>query len=681
MLIRISFSALAAIAFAALLAGVSADQVGPPGMPPGAAPNAARLEWWREARFGMFIHWGPVSIKGTEIGWSRGGEIPIEEYDNLYKQFNPTKFNADEWVAIAKAAGMKYIVLTTKHHDGFCLWNTKQTDYNVMGSPFGRDVVRELSDACKRQGIRFGTYYSVCDWHHPAFPFGSPGGTTNKPNPDLEAYTQYLTNEVTELIKNYGPLNTLWFDVSQGFDAERGKKVVDYVRSLQPDILVNNRCSNPGDYDTPEQTVGAFHLDRPWETCMTICQQWAWKPNDTMKSLQECLQTLIRCAGGDGNLLFNVGPMPTGEIEGRQVDRLKEMGAWLNQYGASVYGTRGGPYKPSKALASTRAGNSIYLHILKWEGDTLSLPPLPRKVVGSALLTGGTAEVTQTDQAITVRVPAGNQQEIDTLVRLDLDGPALAIPAVRLASKINAVASNVNGNNADYAADQAFDEDPGTRWATDSGTLSAWLELDLAKPLTFDRVKISEACGDRVQEFELQYKVGDEWRTIFAGTTIGQDFARMFDPVTAQQVRLNILKATEGPTIWELQLVPCGRARASNIYQLMDGFAADKAFDGDPTTRWATDGGTHSAWLECDLGKPTPIAGVAIQEAYPGRVQRFELQYKVGDEWKTALAGTTIGETFEAKFDPVTAQHVRLNILEATEGPTISEVRFLPPAP
>src|SRR6478752_6454191 len=136
----------------------------------------AAITKWQDARFGMFIHWGPVSLKGTEIGWSRGAQVPVEEYDNLYKQFNPTKFNADEWVAIAKAAGMKYIVLTAKHHDGFCLWDTKQTDYNIMNTPFHRDVVKELSAACKKAGIAFGTYYSTCDWHHPDFPLTSPGG-------------------------------------------------------------------------------------------------------------------------------------------------------------------------------------------------------------------------------------------------------------------------------------------------------------------------------------------------------------------------------------------------------------------------------------------------------------------------------------------------------------------------
>lgn len=551
---RSCLTALAALALLASLSGIALAQEQPPVTTP--APNAQRLQEWREARFGMFIHWGPVSLKGTEIGWSRGAQVPLEEYDSLYKQFNPTRFNADEWVATAKAAGMKYLVLTTKHHDGFCLWDTKQTDYNLMNSPFGRDVVKELSEACKRQGLRFGTYYSVCDWHHPAFPFGSPGGKTAKPNPDIEAYTQYLRNQVTELIRNYGPLNTLWFDVAQGFDAARGKAVVDYVRSLQPDILVNNRCANPGDYDTPEQKVGAFRMDRPWETCMTICRQWSWRPDDRMKSLKECLQTLACCAGGDGNLLFNVGPMPTGEIEPRQVERLKEMGAWLAQYGESIYGTRGGPYKPTKAIASTRVGNSIYLHVFQWASDTLTLPPLPRKVVGWSLLTGGTAQVTQTPEALTIQVPEENRQETDTLLKIDLDGPALEIPPIRLASGLEARASNVFHGMDEYAADQAFDGNRDTRWATDGGTHSAWIERDLGKPLTFGRVRISEACGDRVQKFELQYQVGEEWKTALSGTTLGEKFEAKFPPVTAQRIRLSILEATEGPTIWEIELLP-----------------------------------------------------------------------------------------------------------------------------
>jgi alpha-L-fucosidase len=256
-----------------------------------------RLAWWQDARFGMFIHWGPVSLKGTEIGWSRGSQIPIAEYDDLYKQFNPVKFDADAWARTAREAGMKYMVLTTKHHDGFCLWDTKQTDYNIMNSPFGRDVVKELAEACRKQEIAFGTYYSVCDWRHPDFPRTSPGGNVRRQTHNLDRYTEYLKNQVKELIARYGPLCVLWYDVPREFDARRGQGVIDHTRALQPDILINNRTGAQGDYDTPEQRVGGFNNRRPWETCMTICRQWAWAPNDQMKSLKQCLRTLIQCAG------------------------------------------------------------------------------------------------------------------------------------------------------------------------------------------------------------------------------------------------------------------------------------------------------------------------------------------------------------------------------------------------
>jgi alpha-L-fucosidase len=292
-----------------------------------------RLEWWKDARFGMFIHWGPVSLKGTEISWSRGGTgIPIAEYDTLYKHFNPVKFDADAWVRLAKAAGMKYIVFTSKHHDGFCMWNTKFTDHNIMNSPFHRDVMKELAAACKKEGMALGFYHSTCDWYNPDFPLTSPGGKVRRETSNLEKYTTYLKNESAEIIRNYGPLLVMWYDVPQEFDSVRGQGVIDYIRKIQPDVLVNDRTGTKGDFDTPEQRIGGFQISRPWETCMTIGTQWSWKPNDEVKSLEECLQTLIRSAGGDGNLLFNVGPDQYGVIEPLQADRLLEMGKWLQKY-------------------------------------------------------------------------------------------------------------------------------------------------------------------------------------------------------------------------------------------------------------------------------------------------------------------------------------------------------------
>jgi alpha-L-fucosidase len=547
-----------------IASGMLAAWAGEPATDDAAKPaaNAERLAWWRDARFGMFIHWGPVSIKGTEIGWSRGSDVPLEEYDNLYKQFNPEKFNAREWVALAKAAGMKYLVFTTKHHDGFCMFNTQQTDFNIMHSPFGRDVVKELAEACRQEGLAFGTYHSVCDWHHPNFPHGSPGGTSLKPHPNLDAYEQYLRSQVRELITQYGPLLILWFDVAQDFDAQRGQGVVDYVRSLQPDIIVNNRCAVPGDYDTPEQQIGGFNRQRPWETCMTIAQQWAWKPHDITKSRVVCLQTLLRVVGGDGNLLFNVGPMPDGSIEPEQVERLKEMGQWLRQYGDGVYGTRGGPYKPGGWGASTCKGSTIHLFIMNWPAEgPLQLPPLPCKVVSSELLTGGTMQLKEADSGLLIDVPAADRPDVATVIRLQVDKDALAIPPVNvawshsLAFQAPATASNVFQGVVDtYGPAMALDDDPDSRWATDAGTHQAWLEVDLGKPTKISRVVIDEAFEGRIRKFELQAKAADAWKTIFSGETVGRQHACNFPPVTTRQLRLNILEATEGPTIWEFQV-------------------------------------------------------------------------------------------------------------------------------
>lgn len=556
------------LVFAAVLMLATASQGADPKSEvkdaPWMKPDPAAMKRWQDMRFGMFIHWGPVSLTGHEIGWSRGRQTPIEKYDALYKKFNPVKFDADEWVAIAKAAGMKYMVLTTKHHDGFCLFATKETDYNIMNSPFGRDVTKELSDACRRQGLAFGTYHSVCDWHHPDFPFTSPGGKVTREKSDIAAYRRYLRAQVSEVIQHYGPLSTMWFDVPQGFDRAEGSENVRLCRALQPDILVNNRAGGGcGDYATPEQRVGSFDIERPWETCMTICRQWSWRPDDKMKPLAECLQVLIRTAGGDGNLLFNVGPMPTGEIEPRQVERLKEMGDWLAKYGETIYATRGGPFKPAKHIVSTRKDNTVFLHILAWPEETLMLPAMPAKIVQSRVLTGGEATLKQTDGGLEISVPKSDRHDIDTIVVLELDEPAIDIAplSVRgvgqsLTTGRKVTASNVYQNNSGYGAAKAVDDDDYTRWATDGSIGPCWLEVDLGKSETFDRALIDECVdfGVRVKAFDLQYRDGDKWRTFQSGRAIGPNLVLKFDPVTARVVRLNITDGQGGPTINEFQL-------------------------------------------------------------------------------------------------------------------------------
>lgn len=517
------------------------------------------MTWWREARFGLFIHWGPVSLKGTEIGWSRGGErrgtggtgdIPLEVYDNLYREFNPVEFDAREWVQIALNAGMKYLVFTSKHHDGFCMFDSALTEYKITNSPFQRDVVRELADACHEAGLKVGWYYSPPDWHHPDY------RTANHAR-----YIEYLHGQLRELCTNYGKIDILWFDglggTAEDWDAE---KLVTMIRELQPGIVINDRAGLPEDHATPEQRVGAFNRNRRWETCMTICNQWAWKPDDTMKTLDKCIDVLVRTAGGDGNLLFNVGPMPDGRIEPRQVDRLAEMGAWLGQFGETIYGTRGGPYMPSAWGASTCKNSRVYLHVLDWnqvKDGRIELPPLPRAIIRHELLTGGAVKLENTPEALILHFDASARVEPDTILALEVEGNAEDLSPIPLPTEIvqgNFAASNVYESMDMYSPAMAFDGNPETRWATDSGTHQAWLQIRFNEPRKISQILVSEACGDRIQKFELQQSDdGKHWTTFYTGEKLGMNGRARFEAITTSGVRLNILEATEGPTLWEVQ--------------------------------------------------------------------------------------------------------------------------------
>ncbi|MCX6997513.1 MAG: alpha-L-fucosidase [Kiritimatiellaeota bacterium] len=541
-------------------------------------PHKARpeaLQRWRDGRFGMFIHWGPVSLTEKEISWSRAnsnrqcpnnGPTPVAVYDNLYKKFAPVKFDAQEWVGIAKAAGMKYLVLTAKHCDGFLLWDSKVDDYNIMHTPFKRDVCAELAQAARAAGLGIGWYYSPMDWRDP--------DCRNAKNAE---FVQRMQAELTELLTNYGKIDVLWFDCdgrSYPWDQERTYAL---VRRLQPDIVIDNRL-DPGDahshigpwadYYTPEQFVGGFNVQQPWESCMTISRsgQWSWGgAKDGVKTRAQCLNMLIQCAGGDGNLLLNVGPRPDGVIDPEQANRLKELGAWLARFGASIYGTRGGPFKPGKFGASTHKGQTVYLHIQRWPGDTLTLPAIPAKILRATALTGGNATFKLSGDAIEIALPVSDRQELDTIVALELDRPAREIEprapfmaAPSLATGKHATASNVFQDHAAYGADQAFDGDSATRWATDSGTKSAWLEIDLGQPATVGRACLEQAYPElkRVQKFAIEYWQGEQWKACYRGRDLGATLDATFAPVTAQRFRLNITEASDGPTFWEFQLYP-----------------------------------------------------------------------------------------------------------------------------
>jgi len=337
------------------------------------APRASldpRLDWWREARFGMFIHWGLYAVPAGEWkGNTDHGEwimssahIPVPEYEKFRDQFNPTKFNADAWVKLAKAAGMKYIVITSKHHDGFNLFDSSVTDYDVMSTPFKRDIMKEMSEACAREGIKICWYHSIMDWHHPDYTPRREWETRSAEGANFDRYVTYLKAELKDLLTNYGPIGLLWFDGQwEGtWNNDRGRDLEKYVRSLQPSIIINSRVGRGGgayglesgehggalgDYGTPEQFIPETNPGFDWETCMTMNDHWGYNRADkNFKPAREMIQNLADIASKGGNYLLNVGPTSAGEIPPESVERLQTIGAWMNVNGESISGTQAGPF-------------------------------------------------------------------------------------------------------------------------------------------------------------------------------------------------------------------------------------------------------------------------------------------------------------------------------------------------
>jgi len=364
-----------------------------------------RMEWWRDAGFGMFIHWGIYAVPAGEYGgqtkygeWiQESADIPVAEYEKYASRFNPVQFNAGEWVRLAKETGMKYIVITSKHHDGFCLWDSKVSEYDIMDrSPFKRDVLKELSAACRKEGIKLCFYHSIMDWHHPdAQGSNYPDYNYGKgPNPNFSRYVEYyLKPQLKELVKGYGPLGVLWFDGEwiNEWTEEQGKDLYNYVRSLQPDIIINNRVSKGrdgmqgmnkyqeavGDFGTPEQEILHGTSDLDWESCMTMNDNWGYNKTDkNFKSAEILIYNLIDIAAKGGNYLLNVGPTAEGLFPEESVIRLKEIGQWMSVNSEVIHNSRRiRHFQETPSLFYTRTKDGKYIHaiVLGWPGSELQI--------------------------------------------------------------------------------------------------------------------------------------------------------------------------------------------------------------------------------------------------------------------------------------------------------------------
>ena len=359
-----------------------ADQTAPP------ISRAERLRWFQQARFGMFIHWGLYSVPARGEWWQFHGSVPGSEYEKFAAQFNPVKFDAHEWVSVAKAAGMKYLVITAKHHEGFAMYDSKLTDYTIVkATPFHRDPLQELSAECARQDVRFCIYYSVKDWHHPQYPTlytwrdkRHPDGFHGFPNPDADylKYLDYMQGQLRELLTHYGPVGTIFFDwYGDAFEKEqerkRGLEIVDMIHSLQPACLINNRFGGLGaDYGTPEQEIPGSAQSTAFEVCMTLNDSWGYNASDHhWKDPKTVVFNLCDTVSKGGNYLLNVGPTSEGVIPAESVSVLRAVGKWLDVNGESVYGAGAGPdmrWQEDIKMMTTKPG-MMYLHVFDWPKD------------------------------------------------------------------------------------------------------------------------------------------------------------------------------------------------------------------------------------------------------------------------------------------------------------------------
>ncbi|CAA6677700.1 MULTISPECIES: alpha-L-fucosidase [unclassified Lentimonas] len=420
------------------------------------AEREARIQWFRDAKFGLFIHWGPASLSGEEISWGmqdriEGGKahqkVPRDEYMNLYRDFNPVNFDADEIMALAEQAGMTYSVFVTKHHDGFSLWDTQEKHfpvggefpehYSISDTPYQQDIVKMVRDAAQKHGLKVGWYYSTRDWTHPDYLQG-----------DNLAYNAYYENQVEELLQDYGPVDILWFDHAFGqWDQYTIEQLYQKMYHHNPNLLVNNRAVRglknvpadytalkDGDYDTPENRMGSFQAGRAWESCMILSPTvdhggWSYRPDGVTRSLKETIRLLSSCITGDGNMLLNIAPLPDGTLRPEERAILEGIAPWTANNKEALYGTRGGPWINGDWGGSTYRGEHVYLHLFDVDDGGIELNSLPQNVVSVTTLQGKAIPFTQNAQqgSLKITIPKEDRDPYVTVVKLTLESPVTGI--------------------------------------------------------------------------------------------------------------------------------------------------------------------------------------------------------------------------------------------------------------
>jgi alpha-L-fucosidase len=400
--------------------------------------NLKAREWFQDAKFGMFIHWGVYSVPGRGEWVMENEKIPIVAYQKFAPQFNPAEFSAADIVALAKSAGMKYITITSKHHDGFAMFATKQNKWNIVdATPYGKDPLKQLAEECRKQGIKLFFYHSQLDWHNPDYlPLGRTGHSAGRSGTgDFNKYLEFMDAQLTELLTNYGDVAGIWFDgMWDKPDADwQLQRTYSLIHKLQPAALIgSNHHHAPFDgedfqmfeKDLPGANTAGFNQTSisqlPLETCETVNGAWGYNKTDkNFKSVPALIHYLVRAAGSNANFLLNIGPMPTGQVQPEFVERLRAMGQWLGKNGETIYGTRGGPITPRSWGVSTQKGNEIFLHVLDWSDEYLALPDVPGIKAAHLFGSNTSLELKPLNGGLLLHLPKQNSDPMDTIVVLE----------------------------------------------------------------------------------------------------------------------------------------------------------------------------------------------------------------------------------------------------------------------
>ena len=559
------------------------------------AQHDARMQWFRDAKFGMFIHWGLYSQLAGE--WQdksiTGGaewiqsflNIPSIQYSPLAKTWNPSKYHALEWVRLMKAAGIKYICITTKHHDGFCLWPTKMNDdWNISLTPGGQDLIKPLAEACQAEGVRFCIYHSVMDWHHADWPGRPAFNNSAKGIPDKARFKTYLYGQLKELFTNYGPIGMVWFDGTwdrQSWTSQDGKELEDYTRSLQPSVILDNRSGylppqrklgvavanaysyiQAGDYISPEGEVPATGLPGiDWETCQTmqLPNNWGYNRLVGFRPFKDMLQHLIDVTSKGGNMLLNVGPTAEGEILPQASQCLEKFGAWMKVNGDAIHGTTANPFEslPFDGRCTQKPGK-LFLHVFQWPADGRLSLPITNRVKRAYLLAVPEQNlvVKSLARGAEITLSSAAPDPIASVVVVELDG-ALALAPVRknLALSKPVTVSGEWPGRPSLKKECANDGDPATLWAgADEKARDGWVSIDLGAEHQVDEVLLDDHSYNRTRKYEVQAQVSGKWKTLVTGTTIGSNHRLTFPPVKARVFKLVIQEAIDTPVVNEFQL-------------------------------------------------------------------------------------------------------------------------------